>query len=1252
MFKGFGKDVIDLVKNFGTLNTITELGNHKLQKYISTLNLYKDNGSISTDNLSNILEQVDSLNSDNLTNLFKQIAEGSANARINIEDCYAAILDGNTHGLKNVQSIFNTYNNTLKNSEKDQKAFTKAVGQTNTNLSNYLSTVKTDGTASLTGYMGYLAKTTAKTIGLQAATLALNTALTMGLSIGLSLLAKAVNDAINAEQEAIDKAREQANQLDEDQKSIQEYIVQVNKLRAEREQENISTERSIEIRNELYDIQKTLIEQYGIESDRINLITGDINEQIKAMRDLNKEKYFEAKRLSNGGYNAAVNKFRNQKAELDQRSGLFYDSFGNLTSIYGLDSIFESAGFTKSSTSASRYFEGDIYAIDKALSEVQAKLEEKAKDNTVNDYLKSKYTEVYNYISSVRTDWSNKIIAENEDIYAQWLKNESDYSNDYWDIIRERTKVEQAIESENTEEIFKAKEDFNNKLKEIINNANSNGDTDVANYLSKSFGNFTDTLTVTGITVQNTTESIYVLKKATEDLQKTLDTTFSNQSIIQSAFDKIQEGSYLSADEVRKLIELCPELATEFVKTADGYTIGADKLINANDEIVKSTKQSLQERANYLREFINNDYDTSTINGEASAKAHNEWKQSVEKAKTELEGLELILSMFGLTTEDTVDKVKELSDKYNELSDSTSKLVGKAKTLSSAFAEQNENGSLSTETVLSLIENGYAAALMYDKTTGAIRLNADAYIALATAEIEAQIADLETQKAIADTSAIEAKKSIVSNLGWSYLGAAQSALELARAESIINNAEADVSNYDAKIKALEEYKNHLNDITNGTYGGSGGSSNTDPNKEAFDAENDLRKHWLAMGKDKTGKKYTEEMYYAWLDSADGYKKYFSDLTKYTDEYRQYEEEIYKWRINKDKELFEERIENYEKLKDKELNDSEYDNPIKKYEEAGKIINQEMSAIQNRIQELVESGSSAVQDEIDSLKEKYDSLKEEQEEIQKDIWDTRVENEKTFWEQQKEAVETYYDNEIKNLEKIEDEQERINKKEELRLNLIKAQQELLDAKKNRNQLLFANGGFYYDYDQEAVQKAQENITNAEKDITDFNNDETKRLLEEQRDNEIAYYNTIIEMLEAYINKTLPIETSDSEVFNTAMSSKYAQSVLNKQTEITPVTLESFLQDRFPNYNKQALASGYDLLGKIMNKPVSSTLNAWDNLKKMNAQDYTVNNNNNSVYIENMPITVPVGTTEEQVQAMIDQFASGVISTVRAKRAKLQ
>ena len=1126
------------------------------------------------------------------------------------------------------------YNTEIKNGVTSQTAFNRCMLNTSSAAQNLVASANGATVSEETLTVATKRLTLVQKAGIaisKAFGTALNIALNVGLTLGISAIITGIEEIVNKQQESIEKIKEQAE-------SGKTLVKDIGDLRKQYYELSNQVNLDSTAKQNLSNVTDELLKRLGLEGESIDYLIKKYGTLDNAINKTTLD-------TLQTTYSSLVTAYGEAEKALYNTS-LFKNLFGEVSIEHIAPDI---AKFIKESEFSDLYDGGALIfdisnkdevintyeTIDKLIKELNKNFSANDLKNLyVYDQLTILYGELSDNIKTYNTAISdlNKNLSEQQIItYLQGntLPKTKDEFDSFIDTI-----VKTSIASE---KFIGTEEEIKNSITAVL----------------QSMPEFNDFFIQGQTDVQNTTDSIYKLKQATEELKTALDETFSNQSTLQSAFDKIKEGSSLSADEVRKLVELCPQLATEFVKTADGYTIGADKLIEANDSIVESTKQSLQERANYLREFINNDYDTSTIGGETSAKAYNEWKQSVEKAKTELKGLDLILSMFGLTANDTVDKVKELSDKYDELSDSTSKLVGKAKTLSSAFAEQNENGSLSTETVLSLIENGYAAALMYDKTTGAIRLNADAYIALANAEIEAQIADLETQKAIADTSAIEAKKSIVSNLGWSYLGAAQSALELARAESIINNAEADVSNYDAKIKALEEYKNHLNDITNGTYGGSGSGSNTDPNKEAFDTANNIRKHWLAMGKDNTGKKYTEEMYYAWLDSADGYKKYFSDLTKYTDEYRQYEEEIYKWRINKDKELFEERIENYEKLKDKELNDSEYDNPIKKYEEAGKIINQEMSAIQSRIQELVESGSSAVQDEIDSLKEKYDSLKEEQEEIQKDIWDTRVENEKTFWELQKEAVETDYDNEIKKLEEIEDEQERINKKEELRLNLIKAQQELLDAKKNRNQLLFANGGFYYDYDQEAVQNAQENVTNAEQDITDFNNDETKHLLEEQRDNEIAYYNTIIEMLEAYINKTLPIETSDSEVFNTAMSSKYAQSVLNKQTEITSVTLKSFLQDRFPNYNKQALASGYDLLGKIMNKPVSSAFNAWDNINKMNAQNYTVNNNNNnSVYIENMPITVPVGTTEEQVQAMIDQFASGVISTVRAKRAKLQ
>ena len=1069
----------------------------------------------------------------------------------------------------------------------------------------------------------------AATVASKALGTALNIALNVGLTLGISAIITGIEEIVNKQQESIEKIKEQAESGKTLVKDIGDLRKQYNELS---NQVNLDST----AKQKLSNVTDELLKRLGLEGESIDYLIKKYGTLDNAINKTTLD-------TLQTTYSSLVTAYGEAEKALYNTS-LFKNPFGEVSIEHIAPDI---AKFIKESEFSDLYDGGALIfdisnkdevintyeTIDKLIKELNKNFSANDLKNLyVYDQLTILYGELSDNIKTYNTAISdlNKNLSEQQIItYLQGntLPKTKDEFDSFIDTI-----VKTSIASE---KFIGTEEEIKNSIIAVL----------------QSMPEFNDFFVQEQTDVQNTTDSIYKLKQATEELKTALDEAFSNQSTLQSAFDKIKDGSSLSADEVRKLIELCPELASEFTKTADGYTIDSQKLIDANDAVVESTKKSIQERVDYLRSFINNDYNTNNIDNYYDAKQYDEWKKSVESAKSELNGLELLLSMFGLTT-------KDLDDNYKELMDNTSKLASKAKTLSSAFAEQNENGKLSVDTVLSLIENGYAAALMYDKKTGAIRLNAQAYLDLANAEIAAQIAELSLAKAN-DTAAqekINAQREIVSNLGWAYLGTAEAALKMAEAQEIINNADADLSKYDIQIQALNDLRDKLGDITNGTYGGSGGSS-TDSNKEAFDAANDLRKHWIAMGKDNTGKKYTEEMYYAWLDSADGYKKYFSDLTKYTDEYRQYEEEIYKWRINKDKELFEERIENYEKLKDKELNDSEYDNPIKKYEEAGKIINQEMSTIQSRIQELVESGSSAVQDEIDSLKKKYDSLKEEQEELQKDIWDTRVENEKTFWELQKEAVETYYDNEIKKLEEIEDEQERINKKEELRLNLIKAQQELLDAKKNRNQLLFADGGFYYDYDQEAVQNAQENIANAEQDITDFNNDETKRLLEEQRDNEIAYYNTIIEMLEAYINKTLPIESSDSEIFNTAMNSKYAQAVLDKKNNITkpttPVTLENVLQNMGIKYNKEVVSAGYDLLGNVMSNSLKMPFDILGAYSKINAQNYTVNNNNNnSVYIENMPITVPVGTTEEQVQAMIDQFGMEVINAMRAEESKLQ
>lgn len=63
-------------------------------------------------------------------------------------------------------------------------------------------------------------------------------------------------------------------------------------------------------------------------------------------------------------------------------------------------------------------------------------------------------------------------------------------------------------------------------------------------------------------------------------------------------------------------------------------------------------------------------------------------------------------------------------------------------------------------------------------------------------------------------------------------------------------------------------------------------SETDKIKEEFEEKYNAMKHELEM------EKITIEEFYAWLNGNNGYKKYFSDLSKYADEWRKYEKECF------------------------------------------------------------------------------------------------------------------------------------------------------------------------------------------------------------------------------------------------------------------------------------------------------------------------------------------------------------------------
>lgn len=86
---------------------------------------------------------------------------------------------------------------------------------------------------------------------------------------------------------------------------------------------------------------------------------------------------------------------------------------------------------------------------------------------------------------------------------------------------------------------------------------------------------------------------------------------------------------------------------------------------------------------------------------------------------------------------------KQATISTEDLSESTSDLVKSLDEVSSAYAEQEKNGSLSYDTMLKLIDAGYAQCISLDTETGKIKLNAEAYKELAKAKLAAQIVEYD-----------------------------------------------------------------------------------------------------------------------------------------------------------------------------------------------------------------------------------------------------------------------------------------------------------------------------------------------------------------------------------------------------------------------------------------------------------------------------------------------------------------------------
>ena len=296
--------------------------------------------------------------------------------------------------------------------------------------------------------------------------------------------------------------------------------------------------------------------------------------------------------------------------------------------------------------------------------------------------------------------------------------------------------------------------------------------------------------------VTNTTEKTVDLATAFEEASKKIDETADKSNVLKTAIEKLNNDNALTYEEIKKIIDISPDLLNKIQARADGYYIEADALKDLNssvieeakaeikaekektETVIRETQARLSARRAEIVSFAQSAKNTPEERAElqrrmqAITEAENELK-AANKMMTDLDLAEMRLNNLGSYE----GKKESKSGKKKEDNTPTLKSISSgAKTVSSAFAEMKKNGELSLATVQSVIDAGYESALKYDEATGKWTISAKAYETAANKQIE------EAKKAEGVTktqcSALDSLKGILDEVTAGTYGAAKATEKL------------------------------------------------------------------------------------------------------------------------------------------------------------------------------------------------------------------------------------------------------------------------------------------------------------------------------------------------------------------------------------------------------------------------------------------------------------------------------------------
>ena len=885
----------DIIKQFGTLQTLIPIvfGALSAFKNVGIFTTMNDQLTGATGKLGLFGRTLNQIGNDLSQGKFASLFHLVPKSEITALQSYGQALLSNSNKIKNWDKALakgkinqQTYNQTIENtvgSLKGLSTTSQLLGIKIKQLHSDFLAGKMSASEFTMQVNTLIGAQKAATVATQVLGTALKTAFNIGIGIAIGAIISWIQDLITENQRMAEVSKQAADEIKDELNGLEDYSEKIISLRKELESTNTTTERATDVRQELYDIQKDLIENYGAEKDSIDLVTGSIKDQIEELKNLGKQKYDSQYYSNYQATQTTLGNLNNLDLVLDDRAWRDYANqmwqnsnasrFRDDVQDY-MKSVLESAGFK---------YEGGFYKLDgnafdvnDALVSVEKQVEQAINSLDINDYpnpaayadAEKQLRHVLEYLSAVNKDVTSPLI-EHEEELAQYIKYNEKYSEQYWKLFTARANYEAAQERGIQEEIIAARKAFIDTYNALVIDEDDNA---VSWWFEKEFGEVIHTSEKTANTVKQITypvkESLNELNTQLEEVYNSFDSAFSNQSTIQSAFDKIQSGTDLTASEMRGLIKLCkkdfPEIGTLFTKTAKGYTISADNLIKANGAIMNSAKETVQAQIEGYQDIIDKyeEYQKKLSYIQDMSDMPDSVKQSQLKtlgiteeeykaAKNELQNLLPLLDMFNISLSNT----SESANAFNKAIENSTKQITFIK---SAMEEMSENGYVSASTYQTLVEKGEKYVDCLDLINGKLVLNVDKLKNLETQQLRSLIID--------------------NNIRISKLN-----------ESLAHGANADAIRDETNAirgqnAALEQ---QIEDIWSAEPTKSGSSKNDDPIKEAFEKEMKDIEHLHNMGLK------SDEEYYDALEKAN--ERHYKNSVDHESDYLSNVEKIYKAR---------------------------------------------------------------------------------------------------------------------------------------------------------------------------------------------------------------------------------------------------------------------------------------------------------------------------------------------------------------------